>query len=63
MNTALATVEKYTAPLPELAAVTAVGFGLAQASRVVPALNNRPMLTRTILYTLGYIVARQMIKR
>lgn len=41
----------------ELALVTAVGFGLAQASKRVPVLNNNTMLTRTLLYTLGYYVA------
>ena len=40
-----------------LALVAAVGFGLAQATKRVPALNNNTMLTRTLLYTLGYYVA------
>jgi hypothetical protein len=34
-----------------------VGFGLAQASKRIPALNNNTMFTRTLLYTLGYYVA------
>ena len=41
----------------ELALVTAVGFGLATLTQAVPALNDRKVLTRTLLYTLGYYVA------
>lgn len=41
----------------ELALVTAVGFGLAKLTGAVPLLNDRKMLTRTLLYTLGYYVA------
>ena len=41
----------------ELALVTAVGFGLAKLTQAVPALNDRKVLTRTLLYTLGYYVA------
>lgn len=41
----------------ELALVTAVGFGLAKLTQAVPALNERKMLTRTMLYVLGYYVA------
>jgi hypothetical protein len=41
----------------ELALVTAVGFALAKATQAVPVLNDNKMLTRTLLYTLGYYVA------
>ena len=41
----------------ELALVTAVGFGLAKLTQSIPALNERKVLTRTLLYTLGYYVA------
>lgn len=41
----------------ELALVTAVGYGLALATKQVPVLNDNKMLTRTLLYTLGYYVA------
>jgi hypothetical protein len=41
----------------ELAVVAAVGFGLAKLTQSVPALNERKLLTRTLLYTLGYYVA------
>jgi hypothetical protein len=44
-------------PLAELALVTAVGFGLAQVTKRIPILNEQKMLTRTLLYTLGYYVA------
>lgn len=63
MNNALATVSKYTPPLPELALVSLVGFGLAQGSRAIPMFNNNPILTRTVLYTLGYVVARNMASK
>ena len=43
--------------LAELALVTAVGYGLALATKQIPALNDNKMLTRTLLYTLGYVVA------
>jgi len=43
----------------EIAVVVAVGYGLAQATKRVPALNDNKMLTRTLLYTLGYLVATQ----
>ena len=41
----------------ELALVTAVGFGLAKVTQAIPALNENKVLTRTLLYTLGYYVA------
>lgn len=41
----------------EIAVVTAVGYGLALATKQVPYLNENKMLTRTLLYTLGYVVA------
>ena len=41
----------------EIAIVTAVGYGLAQASKRVPVLDENKMLTRTLLYTLGYLIA------
>jgi len=56
----LAAVTKYLPPAPELALVALVGFGLAQATRKIPVLNNQPMLTRTLLYTLGYVVAKKL---
>jgi hypothetical protein len=43
--------------ITELAIVTAVGFGLAKVTEAIPYLNERKMLTRTMLYTLGYFVA------
>jgi hypothetical protein len=46
-------------PLAEIALVTLVGYGLAQASKRVPVLNQSTMLTRTLLYTLGYYIATQ----
>lgn len=48
-------VDKNTAA--ELAVVAAVGFGLAKLTQSIPALNERKLLTRTLLYTLGYYVA------
>lgn len=41
----------------ELAVVAAVGYGLARVTQEIPALNDNKMLTRTLLYTLGYYVA------
>jgi len=41
----------------ELALVTAVGFGLAKVTQAIPLLNDNKMFTRTMLYTLGYVVA------
>jgi len=41
----------------ELAIVSAVGFGLAKVTQAIPVLNDNKMLTRTLLYTLGYYVA------
>lgn len=41
----------------ELAAVTLVGFGIAKVTQAVPYLNENKVLTRTMLYTLGYVVA------
>jgi hypothetical protein len=41
----------------ELALVTAVGFGLAKLTQTIPTLNENKVLTRTLLYTLGYFVA------
>jgi hypothetical protein len=41
----------------ELALVTAVGFGLAKVTQAIPVLNENKMFTRTLLYTLGYVVA------
>jgi hypothetical protein len=48
-----------TAPVSfsELAIVAGVGYALAQGSKRVPYLNENTMLTRTLLYTLGYYVA------
>ena len=44
-------------PLTELAVVALVGYALAQGTKRVPYLNENTMLTRTLLYTLGYYVA------
>ena len=41
----------------ELAIVAAVGYLLAQATKRVPMLNENTMFTRTMLYTLGFVVA------
>lgn len=41
----------------ELAAVTAVGYLIAKGTTQVPVLNDNKILTRTLLYTLGYYVA------
>jgi hypothetical protein len=41
----------------ELALVTAVGFGLAKVTQAIPVLNENKVFTRTMLYTLGYVVA------
>ena len=41
----------------ELAVVTAVGYGLAKVTQSVPYLNENKILTRTLLYTLGYYLA------
>ena len=43
--------------IAELAVVGAVGYGLAKVTQAIPALNDNKMLTRTLLYTLGYYVA------
>jgi hypothetical protein len=37
--------------------VVGVGYLLAQGSKRVPFLNENKMLTRTMLYTLGYYAA------
>jgi len=44
-------------PWIEIAIVAGVGYLFAQGSKRVPALNDNPMLTRTLLYTLGYYIA------
>ena len=41
----------------EIAIVALVGYGLARLTQSVPALNERKVLTRTLLYTAGYLVA------
>jgi hypothetical protein len=46
-----------TVPLTELAIVAGVGYLLAQGTKRVPSLNDNPILTRTLLYTLGYYLA------
>ena len=43
----------------EIAVVVGVGLGIAAATTFVPFLNERKVLTRTVLYTLGYVVAPQ----
>ena len=47
-------------PLTEIALVTLVGYGLARLTQSIPALNERKVLTRTLLYTLGYVVATSL---
>jgi len=47
-------------PLAEIALVTLVGYGLARLTQSIPALNERKVLTRTLLYTLGYVVATSL---
>jgi len=44
----------------ELAAVAVVGFGFAKVTEAIPALNDRRILTRTLLYTLGFAVAAHL---
>ena len=44
-------------PIAELFAVAVVGYGLAQITKRVPLLNDNTMFTRTMLYTLGYLIA------
>jgi len=46
-------------PWTEIAIVTGVGYLLAQGTKRVPVLNDNTMLTRTLLYTLGYLIATQ----
>lgn len=41
----------------ELTVVALVGYVLARGSEKVDALNDNKMLTRTLMYTLGYYVA------
>ena len=41
----------------ELAVVALVGYGLARVTQSIPYLNENKMLTRTVLYTLGFFVA------
>lgn len=43
--------------LKEVAIVTLVGYGLAKVTEQIPVLNENKMLTRTALYTLGYLIA------
>jgi hypothetical protein len=47
-------------PLAELAVVTLVGYGLARLTQSISALDERKVLTRTLLYTLGYVVATSL---
>lgn len=44
-------------PVAEIAIVALVGYGLARLTQSIPALNERKVLTRTLLYTAGYLVA------
>lgn len=46
-------------PLSEVAIVMGVGYLLAQGTKRVKYLNENTMLTRTLLYTLGYYLATQ----
>lgn len=41
----------------ELAIVGLVGYGIARVTKVVPFLDDNKMLTRTLMYTLGYYIA------
>ena len=43
--------------IAELAAVTAVGYGLAKVTQAVPYFNENKTVTRTGLYVLGFAVA------
>ena len=43
----------------EIAVVVGVGLGIAAATTFVPLLNERKVLTRTVLYTLGNVAATQ----
>jgi hypothetical protein len=43
--------------LKEVIAVAVVGYAFAQTTKRIAALNDNPMLTRTMLYTLGYLIA------
>ena len=43
--------------LKEVIAVAVVGFALAQTTKRVPLLNDNTMFTRTMLYTLGSLIA------
>lgn len=47
-------------PVAEIAIVALVGYGLARLTQSIPALNERKVLTRTLLYTAGYLVAAYM---
>ena len=46
-----------TPSLPELAAVTVVGLGLAYAVKKAGAAEKAPLLAPALLYTLGFYVA------
>ena len=41
----------------ELPVVSAVGYALAQGSKQLPPLNDNPMITRTVMYVAGYVIA------
>lgn len=46
-------------PVAEIAVVAGVGYLLALGTQKIPVLNDRKILTRTLLYTLGYYLATQ----
>lgn len=46
-------------PVTEIAVVLGVGYLLAQGTKRVKYLNENTILTRTLLYTLGYYLATQ----
>lgn len=43
--------------IAEIAAVTAVGFGLAYAAKKTGVSDKAPLLVPALLYTLGFVVA------
>jgi hypothetical protein len=44
-------------PVAELIAVAIVGYGIAKVTEKIDLLNDNKMFTRTMLYTLGFVVA------
>ncbi len=44
-------------PVAELIAVVIVGYGIAKVTEKIDLLNDNKMFTRTMLYTLGFVIA------